>query len=178
MLSQLNRSQPVDSMEDGAPGVSSSVSLVARKFTAPVTGSLIGVSANGSPLVDFPGNPTRVPLNARSCVELADRDIGKEIVLLFEDGDGTRPIVAGVVRTPVAAPINEAVLKTAAPLEDSTVVVDGKTVALCAKESLTLRCGNASITLTRDGKVLIRGVYLQSRSSGVNRIQGGSVQVN
>ena len=30
----------------------------------------------------------------------------------------------------------------------------------------------------RAGKVLIRGAYLLSRSSGVNRIKGGSVQIN
>ena len=41
-----------------------------------------------------------------------------------------------------------------------------------------LRCGKASITLTREGKVLIKGAYLSSRSSGVNRIKGGSVQIN
>ena len=29
-----------------------------------------------------------------------------------------------------------------------------------------------------EGKVLIRGTYLLSRSSGVNRIKGGSVQIN
>jgi hypothetical protein len=47
-----------------------------------------------------------------------------------------------------------------------------------AKEQLVLRCGKASITLTKAGKVLIRGEYVQSRSSGVNRIRGGSVQIN
>ncbi|MEW5071937.1 hypothetical protein AB1P14_09365, partial [Pseudomonas aeruginosa] len=38
--------------------------------------------------------------------------------------------------------------------------------------------GKASITLTRAGKVIIRGAYLSSRSTGVNRIKGGSVQIN
>jgi hypothetical protein len=41
-----------------------------------------------------------------------------------------------------------------------------------------LRCGQASVTLTKAGKVLIRGTYVSSRSSGVNRIKGGSVQLN
>ncbi|MEP7119602.1 MAG: hypothetical protein ABJE95_01785, partial [Byssovorax sp.] len=36
----------------------------------------------------------------------------------------------------------------------------------------------SSITLTRAGKILIRGAYVLTRSSGVNRIQGGSVQIN
>lgn len=47
-----------------------------------------------------------------------------------------------------------------------------------AKEQLVLRCGKASITLTKAGKVLIKGSYVLSRSSGVNRIKGGSVQLN
>jgi hypothetical protein len=47
-----------------------------------------------------------------------------------------------------------------------------------AAEELVLRCGDASITLTRAGKIILRGTYLLSRSSGVNRIKGGSVQIN
>ena len=47
-----------------------------------------------------------------------------------------------------------------------------------ALDQLVLRCGKASITLTKAGKVLIQGTYLSSRSSGVNRIKGGSVQLN
>ena len=31
---------------------------------------------------------------------------------------------------------------------------------------------------TRAGKVLVRGAYVSSRSSGVQRIKGGSVQIN
>jgi hypothetical protein len=56
--------------------------------------------------------------------------------------------------------------------------VDGHRVVLDAEQEIVLRCGKASITLTRAGKVLIRGAYLLSRSSGVNRIKGGSVQIN
>jgi len=46
------------------------------------------------------------------------------------------------------------------------------------KDQLVLRCGRASITLTAAGKVLIEGAYVSSRSTGVNRIKGGSVQIN
>ena len=47
-----------------------------------------------------------------------------------------------------------------------------------AKEQVVIRCGKASITLTRAGKVLIQGEYVLSRSAGVNRVKGGSVQLN
>ena len=56
--------------------------------------------------------------------------------------------------------------------------IDGERLEFSAEREIVLRCGKASITLTREGKVLIKGAYLSSRSSGVNRIKGGSVQIN
>jgi uncharacterized protein (DUF2345 family) len=58
------------------------------------------------------------------------------------------------------------------------VDADGERLIVTAKDRLVLRCGKASITLTKEGKVLVEGTYLSSRSSGVNRIKGGSVQLN
>ena len=58
------------------------------------------------------------------------------------------------------------------------VEADGERLVVDARDQLVLRCGKASITLTKAGKVLIQGTYLSSRSSGVNRIKGGSVQLN
>ena len=58
------------------------------------------------------------------------------------------------------------------------VQVDDDQLTLTADRQITLRCGKASITLTAAGKVLIRGAYLLNRSSGVNKIKGGSVQIN
>jgi len=56
--------------------------------------------------------------------------------------------------------------------------LDEQCLELSAEREIVLRCGKASITLTRAGKVIIQGAYLSSRSSGVNRIKGGSVQIN
>ena len=86
---------------------------------------------------------------------------------MFEDEDPRRPIVIGLVQSPVALATQPAV-----------VTLDGDQVTLAAEREIVLRCGHASITLTRAGKILIRGKYLLSRSSGVNRIKGGSVQIN
>jgi hypothetical protein len=58
------------------------------------------------------------------------------------------------------------------------ITIDGKTLTFDADEQIVLRCGKASITLTKAGKIIIRGAYLLNRSSGVNRIKGGSVQIN
>jgi hypothetical protein len=55
---------------------------------------------------------------------------------------------------------------------------DGERVVVSAEREIVFQCGEASITLTKAGKILLRGTYLLSRSSGVNRIKGGSVQIN
>ena len=47
-----------------------------------------------------------------------------------------------------------------------------------AARQITIRCGESSITLTAAGKIILRGKYIVSRSSGVQRIKGGSVQIN
>jgi len=47
-----------------------------------------------------------------------------------------------------------------------------------ARTDIMFKCGEASIMLTRAGKVLIRGQYVLSRSGGVNAIKGGTVQIN
>jgi len=125
-----------------------------------VVGTLHGFSDAGQPLVAFPG---RMPTPARSTVAITPEDEGRDVALMFEAGDASRPIIMGLIHHPV--PIAE-------------VKQDQKRIVLAAEEEIELRCGKSSITLTKAGKVIIRGDYLLSRSSGVNRIKGGSVQIN
>ncbi len=134
-------------------------------------GKVVGIGASGLPLVDFVSNPSSEPLPARHTCLITSTDAGREAVLTFENNDYSKPIILGLLQ-PVgaAAPENPAQLISAS--------LDGEQVTLTAKNEIVLRCGKASITLTRAGKVLIRGAYLLSRSSGVNRIKGGSVQIN
>jgi hypothetical protein len=47
-----------------------------------------------------------------------------------------------------------------------------------AGEALVLRCGEGSITLRADGKILIKGQDLVSHARRMNRIKGGSVAIN
>jgi len=53
-----------------------------------------------------------------------------------------------------------------------------ETLHLKAKKELILSCGESSITLHSNGKIAIRGKYILNRATGVNRILGGSVQIN
>jgi Domain of unknown function (DUF6484) len=135
-------------------------------------GELLALTDDGrTALVRFSAGADRGAVRARSTVDLHGAHIGKAVVVMFENADPSRPIVMGVLRG-----------ETAWPLEDRPgqveVLADGERLVVSAKEQLVLRCGKASITLTKAGKVLIEGAYVSSRSSGVNRLKGGSVQLN
>lgn len=151
-------------------GRATSATLPDAMRTGMVIGELLAVAEGGSPLVGLPGDSTRA-VAALSLVELHGAHIGMRVALMFDGGDTDRPIVVGVLRGQAAWPLDT----QPAQVE---VDADGRHLIVCAKEQLVLRCGKASITLTKAGKVLIEGSYLLSRSSGVNRIKGGSVQLN
>jgi hypothetical protein len=152
-------------MEQRAP----SLRLVDAASTIP--GHLVGhLVAHGSegPVVDYPGNP-HGPLPARSLVQVPamPREGERiELLLVFDAQRSDRPIVTGVFESrPPLLPSVEA-------------RVDGKRVLFDAQDEVVLRCGKASITLRRNGRVVIRGTHVETRAEGVNRIRGGSVQIN
>jgi Domain of unknown function (DUF6484) len=135
-----------------------------------VIGVLVGLIDEGStPLVIFPGQTSDTGVPARAGIDIHGQHVGKQIVLVFEDGDPGKPIVVGCLRAADGWP------SAPRPVE---VESDGGRLIVSAKEQLVLRCGAASITLTRAGKVIIQGAYISSSSKGVNRIKGGSVQLN
>lgn len=144
-----------------------------------VVGRLVGIDESGVPMVDYPGNPNGVPLVAMCTARFDDNAIGRSAALLFADGDPAKPLIVGLIHSP----LDEIVEATdqrggETDLTEFDIRSDGERVVLEADKEIVLKCGKASITLTRAGKVLLRGAYLLSRSSGVNRIKGGSVQLN
>jgi len=64
------------------------------------------------------------------------------------------------------------------PTESLEAVVDGRRVVIEAADEIVIRCGKSSITLRRNGRVVIRGSYVETDSEGVNRIKGGAVKIN
>jgi len=144
-----------------------------------VVGLLVELATTGEPLVDFPGNPAGKPVPAMATTRLTANNVGGEVALLFENGDASRPLIVGPLLHPVAiAPEPTEADGAKTGTEATEVMVDGQRVSFTAQEELVLRCGAASITLTRAGKILIRGKYVLSRSSGVNRGKGASIQLN
>jgi len=142
-----------------------------NKISGVIIGKLTGLE-NEKIYVDFPLNPENQPLLAFSTTAFNKSDIGKKVAIVFQNGNLHYPMVIGPVISEETSndELNEK--------ESIEILVDKKRITFNAEKEITLKCGKASITLTSAGKILIRGKYLLSRSSGVNKIKGGSVQIN
>ncbi len=86
----------------------------------------------------------------------------------------TEPLVGSesIPATPTQSP---------APDTDVQIIeadVDGRRVRIIAKDEIVLECGQASVTLRRNGRIIIRGTYVETHSEGTNRIKGGQVRIN
>jgi Domain of unknown function (DUF6484) len=143
-----------------------------RRIAGSLIGTLVGFAASGTaPLVTYPEQPGTAAIPAQTTVQLQGRDLGRRAVLLFEQGDPYRPIIVGCL-------VDESTTSVPSVPGHVDVDADGTSLVVSARERIVLRCGKASITLTRDGKLILQGEYVSHQSSGVLRLKGGSVQIN
>ena len=123
-----------------------------------------------SELLQLPGEVLR----ARTTIKLTQTQIGAQVVVMFENGDVRLPIIVGVLQQPI--PFSQ--IAEAMPVQQVSVNADNDRFVVSAEREIVLRCGDASITLTRTGKVIIKGNYIVSRSTGYNKIKGAAVDIN
>jgi hypothetical protein len=95
---------------------------------------------------------------------MGEDDAGHEVALMFEGGDACKPVIIGRVEM-----FSGSV---------SAVTARPRPVVLSSDDEIVLHCGEAKLSLRKDGRVALRGTYVETRSKGVNRIKGGSVQIN
>jgi hypothetical protein len=149
-----------------------------RRIDGVVIGTLVDFGISGHPFVDYAANPMDEPLQAQAATALKKDKIGRQVLLMFIDQDPIQPVVIGLLEVFG----NDSACDQSDPVtvqpDGMTATVDGERITFTAEKEIVLRCGDSSITLTRAGKILIRGSYLLSRSTGVNRIKGGVVHIN
>ncbi|PTL84324.1 hypothetical protein DAT35_11485 [Vitiosangium sp. GDMCC 1.1324] len=144
---------------------------------------MVGTAPDGAVLVDFPGNRVG-PLPARASLSLDAETLARAAaqrqgaILLFENGDPSLPLLVGLLQVQSSTPLIDAVLERS--LEDVPKVarVDGRQVVIEGRDEVVLRCGKATLTLRRDGQVVLRGVNIRTEADEVQRIKGSKVQIN
>jgi hypothetical protein len=134
-------------------------------------GKILHLTQGGTAVVDWNDNPAG-PLEARSVLGVrraGDEDLSA-VVLGFENEDPRKPVILGFVHDTLFVETESTASRRTA--EAPPVVV------LEARDSLELRCGESSLTLDRAGRVRVKGTQLVSRSSGLHRIKGATVEIN
>jgi len=81
-------------------------------------------------------------------------------------------VLVGLVRDRIPAR-----LRRAGP-GDVEIRVDGDKLVFEAERSIELRCGDASLTLRKDGRIVLSGDYVVSESRGPNKIRGATISLN
>lgn len=139
-----------------------------------VLGTLQAIPAGAEPGAAEVAGLGRMAI-AHSLVPLTGSNIGQGIALSVLDGGAALVLgllwQAGAVATERSAS-DESVSAALA------VTIDGHREVIEAAQELELRCGDAAIVLTADGRIQLRGTYITSHASVTQRIVGGSVLVN
>ena len=145
------------------------------QHAAACTMRVVGLDARKRVLVTAASSAQAAPARLLTTVraeELFDvAGMGREVLVVFDGGRPDRPIIVGVLRS------EDEAAQTIPNGLDSPA--SGKERLLIeAVAELVLKCGAGSITLRRDGKIVLRGTHLLSRASGPIRIKGGHVEIN
>jgi hypothetical protein len=138
-----------------------------------VLGTLQAIPAGNEPGAADVAGLGRVAV-AHSLVPLTASQIGQGVALSVLDGGAALVLgllwQAGAVANGPAAEV--------ASSGALTITTDGRREVIEAVDELELHCGDASIVLTADGRIQLRGTYITSHASATQRLVGGSVHVN
>lgn len=139
-----------------------------------VIGELLAYADGEAPTVRWATGP-QDGVRAMSLVPIRADHVGAPLALSFGAGLA-QPLILGLLWQPGGGPQRSVDEGHAVRVEcDGEVAQE---VVIGATQQLTLHCGEASITLTADGQILMRGEYISSHATGTQRIKGAAVRIN
>lgn len=147
---------------------------------APCTARLAGSNRQKDVLVEYDQSGPRAAqlvanLNRNELIKHENR--GRRVLIVFEKGDPELPIIIALMEDPLDSLLSLEV-KGDTDEAPKDALIDGKVINIEAEKEIILKCGKGSITIRKDGKIIIKGTNVLSRSSGPQRIKGASVNIN
>ena len=156
--------------------------LLASGLCAICIGRIVEITDDRRVLVDFPENRCGRPIEARF-VSLGSSPVesfqGAPVLMLFEDANPSLPIILGPILDRMPSSGQSGRPKTAGRRVISEQSTTERSIAVVeATHELLLRCGDSSVTMKRDGKIVLKGRTIVSRASRTNKIRGSSIAIN
>lgn len=140
-------------------------------------GEVVGIDADGRPLVAWDTPSIKRPRRAQSTQPVTTADHGRRVALAFAANGGGEPLILGFIQSALDQVVSLTLNPEDGPA-DPVIRRTSQGVEIQAQDNLTLVCGKSRMTLTRDGRVLVRAENIVSRARGTHQIKGGSVHLN
>lgn len=107
-------------------------------------------------------------------------NIHDEVCFVADEHEATGYIIGIIDRyIPVKVPEESIVSKHDQSKPKQHIEISGsKSVCIKASDEIRFQCGKGSVLITKQGKIVLQGTNLVSRSSGANKLKGGSVSIN
>jgi len=141
-------------------------------MSAVALGRILEVTLDGRVALSIPAIGAEPLWAAGSLCRLSPEQVGVTCAVQFVDGDITRPVIIGALLDQSDGMVKRASVTVTQDNEPE------KLLELEAKEQLILRCGKASIVMTADGVIDMRGVNLTSHTQQTHRILAASLRAN
>jgi hypothetical protein len=158
-LSKVQKSKVIEMVD-------SSTSVVRTAFSTGsfgvVVGEIVRLDPDGTIAVEYPDNSCG-PLRARTLIE--DVSLGAKVLLAFETGIPTLPIILGLVHD-------------RAKVVGRSISLKADRIILEAKDELLLKCGEGGLEAKRNGTVHLKGKDVISRATRTNKVRGATVLIN
>ena len=133
-------------------------------------GAQCRIGENGQVLVDYPANGG-APLLASKVYVIASPDP--------EPAAGPTDVTLIIESRRVTKDLEKLLDSTFARLSGNDRAESApKTLRINADDELVLSCGKSSITLTKSGKVIVRGTKIVSHATGDHKIRGAQISLN
>ncbi len=119
---------------------------------------------------------------ALATIEISETDISRQVALLFTEQG--QPIVMGFITAPVISPAVSNIVdnteNTVNPVNAMAfdIVQDGEHCQIQASKSITLKCGESSISMNSKGEIAINGESITSKARKKHNILGGTINLN
>ena len=145
-------------------------------------GTLTGVDDNNRPLVEFADNPINQPIPAMSLIAFpasAKAWLSFPIpVLINLIGDDLQPVIVGLLHEQLFTSPGHDQAPSHRSAEYSHHQLNADFINIEGHDEIQFNCGKSSLSLKKNGQIIIKGDNITNRARGSNKIRGGSVKIN
>ena len=174
-MKQFDNSQAMPELQEAAEVQTITQQQVSQPAAHVVVGSIKDV-VDHQIMIAYERNLMPLVQPALATIEISDADISRQVALLFTEQG--QPIVMGFITAPV---ISSAASNSVVNPDNTmafNIVQDGEHCQIQASKSITLKCGESSISMNNKGEIAINGESITSKARKKNNIIGGTINLN